>query len=337
VLLCVCLNPAVDVTYRLPGPLAPGGSHRIASVREQPGGKAINVARVLRGLGEPARVLAPVTGRNGETVRAGLVAEGFDGADLVDVVDVPEAAGPGGTRRTVTVVAGAGEATVLNEPGPVLGEGGVSAVLERFEALLGGGTITLVVLAGSLPPGVPVEVYATLVRIAHRYGVETFVDAEGPPLRAVLAARPALVKPNLAELEATLGRRLDGPVEIAAAALGLRSEGAGEVVVSCGRDGLVAVTGAGVWRAAGPAVTGNPTGAGDALHAALARGAVRGQDWPDRLRDGVAVSAAAVAAPVAGEVDPELAGRLRGSVRLEPLDLSVPTMEEVTRAAGADR
>ena len=86
------------------------------------------------------------------------------------------------------------------------------------------------------------------------------------------------------------------------AAAAVREAGAQSVVVSLGPDGLLAVTGDGCWHARPTAVvTGNATGAGDAVVAALAHGLVSGRQWPGRLHHAVALGAAAVASPVAGE------------------------------------
>jgi tagatose 6-phosphate kinase len=89
-------------------------------------------------------------------------------------------------------------------------------------------------------------------------------------------------------------------------------------VVSRGAEGLLAITGEGVWRAV-PAerLAGNPTGAGDAAVAALTAGLVGRRSWPDRLADAVALSAAAVGAALAGGFDEEIYGRHRGRVEVE--------------------
>jgi tagatose 6-phosphate kinase len=91
----------------------------------------------------------------------------------------------------------------------------------------------------------------------------------------------------------------------AAAVLGvaaeLRDRGPAAVIVSLGADGLLALTSEGAWLAAGPPVTGNPTGAGDAVMAALAHGLELARAWPERLRHAAALGAATAATPVAGE------------------------------------
>jgi tagatose 6-phosphate kinase len=302
VILCVCLNPAVDVTYRVPR-LVPGATHRVREVTERAGGKGVNVARVAASLGGVATVLAPVGGATGEAIAAGL-----PGAVLVPVA--------GASRRTVAVVDGAG-ATLLNEPGPRLSAAEWDAVAAAFAGALRDAEV--VVLSGSTPPGAPPDAYRRLTALAG--GVPVVVDADGTRLELALEARPWLVKPNLAELATVVPGPLASPADVAGAARELVARGARNVVVSCGPDGVVAVTADGAWTARPPHdVAGNPTGAGDALVAALALGAVRGAPWPAMLADGVAASAAAVAAPVAGEVDPAAARGLRPGVVVEELE-----------------
>ena len=172
--------------------------------------------------------------------------------------------------------------------------------LGAYETVLG--EASAVVLAGSLPPGLPADAYAQLCRRAAEAGIPAILDADGDALRAGLAGHPAVIKPNREELA-----RVAGGEDQVAAADGLRAAGAGSVVVSAGVDGMIAVTPDGVWRAAPPErLAGNPTGAGDAAVAALTAGLVDGRAWPERLADAVALSAAAVGAPVAGGFDREL-------------------------------
>ena len=128
---------------------------------------------------------------------------------------------------------------------------------------------TVVVLSGSLPPGVPDDGYAELVDLGHAHGARVVVDADGPALRGALKSGPKLVAPNQAELS-----RATGAQDVAAGVAALRELGARDVLVSCGADGLVLMPEDGPgWHARLPApLSGNPTGAGDAVVAALARG-----------------------------------------------------------------
>jgi tagatose 6-phosphate kinase len=138
------------------------------------------------------------------------------------------------------------------------------------------------------------------------------VDADGEVLQEALAAEPDVVKPNAAEAGQFLGRPLLDVDDALAAARAVLVRGARAAVVSMGPDGGVACTPDGAFRFAPPyPVEGNPTGAGDALVAALARGLSRQDSWPDILRNAAAVSTAALAVPYAGGMDADLAARLR--------------------------
>jgi tagatose 6-phosphate kinase len=287
-ILTVTLNPALDVTYAVPG-LVPGTTHRVDSVATRPGGKGVNVARLLHALGEPVVATGLAGGANGALLRAGLAAGG------VEEAFTPIA---GETRRTVVVATPAG-ATGFWEAGPMVTAGEWAAFLDGYAALVR--RAALLVLAGSLPRGVPAGAYAQLIAVARAAGAATVLDADGPPLRHGLAAGPDLVKPNADEL----------------AGLGAPPQrfGARDVVSSHGPAGLVASTAAGSWTAALPEpLPGNATGAGDACVAALARGMAASQPWPERLVDAVALSGAAVVSPVAGEVELADWHRLRPDV-----------------------
>ena len=125
------------------------------------------------------------------------------------------------------------------------------------------------------------------------------------------AAGPAVVKVNASELASATGER-----DLAAGARALRSAGARTVVVTEGSAGLTCFSDHSTLHAAAPEVmSGNPTGAGDAVSAALAVGMIADMPWPDRLADAAALSAAAVSAPQAGSFDPEAYRRLRKTVQ----------------------
>ncbi|HEV2372256.1 MAG TPA: hexose kinase [Streptosporangiaceae bacterium] len=294
----VALNPALDVTHHV-GEVDWSGVNRPREVRVCPGGKGVNVARTLHALGNDTLVTGLAGGVTGDALRAGLAGAGVR-ADFTAVA--------GETRRTFAVVDTArGETALFNEPGPVVSRSEWAAFLVTYEKSLAGSSA--VVLSGSLPPGLPQDSYAVLAARAAAAGVPAVLDAEGPALLRGAAAGPAIVKPNLAELEHTVGRCLSGPdgadlAAIAGAAGELMAAGARAVVVSLGGDGLFAVTGEGTWRAAPPGrVAGNPIGAGDAVVAGLARGLALGTPWPRRLREAAALGTAAAAAPAAGQFE----------------------------------
>lgn len=328
-IVTVTLNPAVDVTYVVDR-LVPGEVHRVREVVEHPGGKGINVARVLHQLGRPVTATGLLGGAVGDQIEAALDDLGLP-ARFARLTD-------GATRRCVTVVDTAGDetvgnvvnnivhdivddpvgstdtivnnrATVLNEPGPLITPAGWTDAQQQMSAATAGASV--VVMSGSLPRGVPPTAYADLAasNTPHR----CLVDASGPGLLSAAAAGVGVLKPNAEELRDATGHA--DPVD---GARTLLDAGAGAVVVTLGRAGMIAVTGDQVWRAHQPEhLVGNPTGAGDAAAAALAAGLAAGQAWPDMLREAVAWSAAAVPVAYAGEVDIPTLERLRPQVRVE--------------------
>ncbi len=301
-ILVVCLNPALDVTHHVPA-VDWAGVNRPSSVHARPGGKGLNVARTLHALG----VDVLVTGLSGGITGAGVAA-------ALGELGIPAAFTriTGETRRTFTVVDGRGGAASFHEAGPRVCAAEFAEFRARYADALAGAAA--VVLSGSLPPGCPAGTYAALIETATAAGVPAVLDAYGEALRLGAAAGPAIVKPNLAELEAASTDR----AAVAAAAGDLRGAGARAVVATLGREGLLAVTGEGCWQARPhAAVAGNATGAGDAVAAALAHGLVLGRPWDERLRHAVALGAATAAAPVAGEFrDEDYLGAL-GTVAVE--------------------
>ena len=297
-IVVVTLNPALDVTHYVDG-ADWAGVNRPHEVHVRAGGKGLNVARTLRALGQQVKVTGLAGGCTGQALASGLDGTGIE-------VGLTEIAAE--TRRTFLVADSArGQTALFNEPGPAVSAEEYHAFAGAYEQALAGAAA--VVLTGSLPPGVPDDAYARLTKSAASAGVPVILDASGPPLRFGAAAGPALIKPNLAELETVAGRELwtgGEPdlqaIEEAAGELAATGRGSTAVVVSLGATGLLAVAPEGTWHARPPGhVAGNPTGAGDAVVAGLADSLVRGQDWPASLRHAAALGSATAGAPVAGD------------------------------------
>jgi tagatose 6-phosphate kinase len=298
-ILVVTLNPALDVTHHLAS-VDWAGVNRPSDVSARPGGKGLNVAYTLAALDASVRVAGLAGGTTGAVLRDAAAAAGLT-ATFTPI--------GGETRRTFTVVdAGRAQTAAFYEPGPHITGGEYSAFEADYAAALAEASV--VVLTGSLPPGLDPGTYAALIRRAAQAGVPAVLDAGGEVLRSGAAAGPAIVKPNLTELEQAAGRSLRDAADradlaaVAAAARELLSAGAHAAVISIGPDGLLALTGSGRWHVLPPEVpVRNPTGAGDAVVAGLALGLARDWDWPHRLRHAAALGAATVATPAAGEFD----------------------------------
>ncbi|GAB6903829.1 1-phosphofructokinase family hexose kinase [Kineosporia succinea] len=289
-LIVVTPNPAVDVTYDVPA-YEPGSSVRVSGVSRRPGGKGLNVVRVLRALGEPAVAVLPLGGAAGRWVSSAVDAEGLAG----EVVAVA-----GETRTTVAIVDPVGHPTLFNEPGPELTAAEGLAVIAAAVKHCEPGSV--VVVSGSLPRGIGPAWLGELVGAVKAAGARVAVDTSGPALVAAAEAGADLLKPNAQELlDATGETTLEGAVSR------LQAAGASIIVVSQGADGLIAFApeGTRTRQAAVKGVTGNPTGAGDAATAGLAQAWARGEPVQEMLRQAAVLGAAAVRQPVAGEVDPK--------------------------------
>lgn len=294
-IVVIALNPALDITHHVHG-VDWAGVNRPAVVRAVPGGKGVNVARTLHALGTDLLLLSMVGGKTGDEVQSGLGAAGIP-AVFTEIA--------GTTRRTFAVVdTKRNDVGLFNEPGPTITAAEYAQFLATYREALN--SCGAVVLSGSLPAGLATGTYAELIHAAAAAGVPSFLDTAGDALRGGAAARPAVVKPNHRELAVAVGRAVPwaGPADLPAtveAAKELRAHGPEAVVVSLGEAGLLAVTDAGSWLVAPEPVTGNPTGAGDAVVAGLAHGHVLGRPWPERLAHAAALGSATAAAATAGE------------------------------------
>jgi 1-phosphofructokinase family hexose kinase len=303
---CVTPNPALDVTYRVTA-LEVHATNRVSEVTERPGGKGVNVARVLAQRGADVAVYGFLGGRTGARL-AELLAELAPGI----AQRWTEVAGE--TRRTVAVV-DASDTTMFNEAGAPVADDDWDRLVADVAARCRPGDV--VTVSGSLPAGSAPEQLARLVTAARRAGAVVVADTSGPALIAAARAGADVLKPNLHELLDATGER-SVPVAVAA----LRASGAGAVVVSRGEEGLLlGLEGRTVQARLGRVLQGNPTGAGDALVAALAS-ALAAPGGPSArlvgaLPHAVAWSAAAVLSPVAGEVDESTVAALLQEVEVK--------------------
>ncbi len=250
------------------------------------GGKGFDIAVALRGLGQETTAIGPVAGYYGQLLVGVLENYG---------VSVEPVWLPGQTRLANVIVETerARHSHVMIGALPVTAAD-IEQLLARLDAHLP--DADWVAAAGSLPPGMPVSFYRAVIERAHAAGRPVLIDATGAPLREVLGLRPEIVKLNRDEFMDTFG--LSGhelaDAVVAAQALHAR-EALDTLVLTCGRDGLVAITPEGTWQAQAPVQRAvNAAGAGDAASAAILWRRVAGDGWAETLRWAAAVSAASV-------------------------------------------
>lgn len=303
-------NPALDVTYVLTAPLVEHGVNRVAEVTSRPGGKGLNVARLVAAAGEDVAVYGFLGDPTGAQVSELLTS-------LAPTITQRWTSVAPDTRRTVAVVAG-GDTTMLNEPGGTVSDADWQRLIEQLTDNITAGDV--VTISGSLPAGSAPERLADIVAAARAGGAIVVADTSGPALLAAAAAAADLVKPNRDELLEALG--------CADAEDGVRAllhSGAGAVLLSLGAEGMRLITPTLTCSARlDQPVSGNPTGAGDSVVAAVAAALaarpareVRDDILRDALTTAVSWSAAAVLSPVAGEIDREVARRLTTRVQTQ--------------------
>ncbi|KAA0021899.1 1-phosphofructokinase [Antrihabitans cavernicola] len=297
-IITLTANPSIDRTVALAEPLERGAVHRTQAATSDPGGKGVNVARVVANAG--ASTIALLPGNEDDPLLKALREIGIGHRT------VPS---PGTARINLTITEPDGTTTKINQAGTPLPHD-VRARLAQHLHQLGAGA-AWVVLAGSLPPGVPDDWYADLIRSLRDLSVRVAVDTSDDPLRA-LALRlddsaPHLMKPNAEELAQLTGFDAElleqsaaqgDPTLAATASRVLIDKGVEAVLATLGAAGAVLVTRTGAWYATPPPIVPRSTvGAGDSSLAGYLLAHLEGADPPGCLRRAVAYGAAAAALP----------------------------------------
>ncbi len=290
-ILTVSLNPAVDKICEAESVQA-GAVNRLRSVVSVAGGKGINVTKILRQFHMPVMALGFLGGSGGR-----LIAEAMEklGAECHFTKIKGE------TRTNVNILAADGSVTELLEPGPVID----AKELEEFEKQFRGALelCELVVLSGSVPEGVPTDIYRRLTEEAHSYGRRVLLDGSGQALREGIRALPDLIKPNLRELEELLGEEIRSREELADAAGRLCGQGIGKLVISMGADGLYYADGVSSFHQPARRVeVVNTVGCGDTVVASLCMSELGGDDADTALRKAAAMAAANASTGVSGQI-----------------------------------
>jgi len=312
-IVTVTMNAAIDRTLTVPN-FQRGQRHRASAGLTLAGGKGINIARALKGLGVPVVATGLAGGRTGTRIVEELTAE----AILNDFVRID------GESRTSTAIVdpAGGSYTEVNEWGPHVGPEELEMLLEKLVYLSQGADY--VIFAGSLPRGIEDDFYGEAVRELNRRGAQTGLDCEGEPLRFGVMAEPLLVSPNEREAEALVGQEFNDDDDFLTALETIAELGARNVLIT--RESgcwalLRSERQASRYRAVAPLVEPVSTvGSGDVLLAAFVAARLDGRSDEESLRAAVAAGAAATLEVGAGRFEPREAGRLVGSVEVSQLE-----------------
>ncbi|GAB5446238.1 1-phosphofructokinase family hexose kinase [Gymnodinialimonas sp.] len=298
-IVTLTLNPALDLETAV-AHVRPRDKLRCSEPRSDPGGGGINVARAIKTLGGSARAAIALGGATGAVIAASLQDAQIDFLTLT---------APGPTRQNLSVIdAASAEQFRFIFPGPTWTLDDLAAVAAPLSGAVGAGDI--LVLSGSLPPGLAPEALVNLAQSHVMRGVRVVVDTSGAPLIAM--ARSArglcLLRMDDGEAEELFARTLPQAADSADAAQALVRDGVAEaVIIARGTEGSVLATAKRRWFApAADVPVASLTGAGDSFVAAATLAIAQEGTWPEVLSAGCAAASSAVTTPATALCDPDV-------------------------------
>ncbi|HEY6063156.1 MAG TPA: 1-phosphofructokinase family hexose kinase [Chitinophagaceae bacterium] len=286
-IVTITFSPCIDKSTSIPS-LVPGKKLKCAVPKLEPGGGGINVARAVKKLGGEARAIFPSGGYTGKFFNHLLDKENIPSVIIETAQE---------TRENIIIL----DESTNNQyrfgmPGTVLSEKEWKQCLQAAEEV---NDTEFIVASGSLPPGVPLNIYAQLAKIVKNKKARLIVDTSGEALRHAADEGVYLLKPNLGELSALAGKSELQQEEIKTIAQGIIARGNCEVlVVSMGAAGAMLVTNEMAKMITPPPVIRKSTvGAGDSMVAGIVFYLSQGKNLPEAVRYGVACGTAATMNP----------------------------------------
>jgi 1-phosphofructokinase family hexose kinase len=288
-ILTLTVNPAIDHNVNADRLVFEERGY-ILSTNESAGGRGLNASSVIHSFGGKTLAILTSGGAGGKRIEELVRTHGFP----VEVAPIRNE-----IRTNLTITDRQGLTIKLNEAGPAMDK----LELDRLEKI----TVRLLdqatwlMLCGSIPPGVPSDFYARLIKTAGKKKVKTLLDTDGEALQAGIEARPTVVHANQGEAERLLNTAILTRSHFLDAARKLRAMGAGSSILSLGSRGAIGATAKATFEALPPRVDALcPIGAGDALAAAFTWAMVNRNDFEDALRWGVAAGTASAKLPGTG-------------------------------------
>ena len=299
-------NPGIDKEYTVKQ-LAHNRVLRASTIRQDCGGKGFNVSRMLSNLGSESCALGFAGGCSGDALLNALAELGIQ-SDLVRI--------SGESRTNISIVTEQGSGHIkVNEPGPFVTEREVSWLMDKITGLARQNDWW--VMSGSLPPGVPEDIFARIIQTVQTAGAYAVLDASGKSLELGCQAKPWLIKPNAIEAGQLSGLPHKTLQQLSALVPVIHQMGAQHIVISAGRQGALLSDGSNLWLSKPPLIKElNPTGAGDAMLAGLIHTIANGQTLDQALAYGVACGTAAAILPGTSMPSKEAVETLLNKVQL---------------------
>lgn len=312
-LVTLTLNPSVDISYEIPQLIADQKVHSTGN-RYDPGGNGINVARAFKRLHVPAESVCIIGGEIGDFLQR-LIAHELDHPHCIHIA--------GETRVNVTLLQKKPHIQFeVSGTGPQITSLALQSVVDEVLNLAGNG---FTVLTGSLPPGVPHDIYVTLIKALHAQSVHCVVDAQDKALMHAISEHPYLIKPNHYELEQLVGHPLSTLKAIISEARKLQAGGIQYVCVSLGSKGGLLVDKKATYLAKAPSIKlASTVGAGDSMVAGLVTALAREEGPSEALRLGIACGSGTASRPGTDLFDYQLIQTLLGQIDIQCIHHDTP-------------
>lgn len=307
-ILTITLNPSIDRRYIVDG-FEKGEIFRTKEVQYTPGGKGINVTKVIKSFGEPVIATGFLGGRSGEYIK--------DELDSMDIqhnfVDIN-----GETRSCIAILSDDKSQTEVLEGGPNISEKEMGNFYGMYSEAIR--DCEIICASGSLPKGLGTDTYRKLIDIAREHDKKFILDTSGEALKLGIEGAPFLVKPNKEELEKLVGYTISNEDEIAEGAKHLLDKGINIVVVSLGSQGAMAFSGDYAYKVKVPKVNAvNPVGSGDSMVAGFAVSILRKYDFETMLRLAAACGTANAMEKETGKVNIDNVKKIMRDIKIEKM------------------
>lgn len=278
----VTLNVSIDKAYKIKGSVESGKVIRVLECNNTAGGKGLNVSRVISICGEEVLATGFVGGHCGA-----LVEELLENDNIKNQFTHVNSE----TRSCINILDENNISTEFLEKGSSVNKNEIDKFIEDFNQIIDNSNI--ITISGSVPQGVPTDIYATLIKMIKAKNKKVILDASGDLLKEGIKALPTMIKPNSEEMENLLGISINNREEVIKSAIKLYESGIELVVVSLGGDGALLVCEEGVYHGKPPKIkVVNTVGCGDSMVAAFAVAMERGYSNTDSLKYAVSISAA---------------------------------------------
>lgn len=269
----ITFNPSIDRLYKLEK-FEIGSVQRANFINPTAGGKGLNVAKVLKKLGEDINCIGFLGGFNGEYVKSQLKNIGIENK----FTDIKEE-----TRVCLNIIDSNNISTEVLEKGPNVSEEEIQRFENDLEEVLK--NTDVLVASGSLASGLPIDYYFKIGKLCNQRNIKFILDSSGESLKLGIKSKPYLIKPNMDELEILSGVKVKSVDDVINVSKSILSAGVENVCISMGKDGMVLVNKDFAYKVEIPKIdVVNTVGSGDSSIAGFALGIAKKYGLKESLK-----------------------------------------------------